>query len=58
LTVTVGTREFALTIDRKAFDDLIRASLIAQDGAENEAHQLVFRLTADGRARGAPRPSS
>jgi hypothetical protein len=39
-------------IPREMFDDFMKASLIKQDGQEDNQHRLIFRLTADGLQRG------
>jgi hypothetical protein len=43
---------FIPAVTREMFDDFMRASLIKQDGQEDDHHRLVFRLTADGLQRG------
>jgi hypothetical protein len=39
-------------LPRPIFDSFLAASLIRQDGIEDEQHRIVFRLTPDGIARG------
>jgi hypothetical protein len=39
-------------LPRSIFDDFLTASLVKQDGVEDADHRIVFRLTADGKARG------
>ena len=41
-----------IELPREIFDDFCRASLIRQDGGEDEKHRLIFRLTSEGIKRG------
>jgi hypothetical protein len=52
LSTPGGLKSCPVELPRSIFDDFLAASLIRQDGAEDENHGIVFRLTVDGVARG------
>ena len=52
LSTPDGFTSCPVELPRAMFDDFLAASLIKQDGAEDQNHRVIFRLTADGVARG------
>lgn len=52
LSTADGFKSSPVELPRAIFDDFLAASLIKQDGSEDQDHRIVFRLTADGVARG------
>jgi len=58
VSVPGGYSNNAIELPREVFDDFLAASLIKQEGSEDEQSRMIFRATEDGKIRGHNRKTA